>query len=133
MILAGLGTMAQTGSGISAARAQSRAAREEARSALLSSGAEAERIRSRTRFDLGKQRATIAASGLDPSSGSPLEFMLESARQGELEAQTVRYGGEFRRRSKLAEAKLARRQIPGLAFGGLARTGSIMGQWFAGA
>lgn len=43
---------------------------------------------------IGQQRLDYASAGVELSSGSPLETMLQQARDGELDAQTLLYNGE---------------------------------------
>ena len=57
---------------------------------------------------IGTQKALYAAAGVDISSGSPLLTFMETAEEGEKEAQYIRYGGEVEATSKLNEAKLNR-------------------------
>ena len=47
--------------------------------------------RQKTASLIGTQRATLAAAGLDPNSGSPLDLQSDSASLGELDAQTIRH------------------------------------------
>lgn len=44
----------------------------------------------RTRAIMGQQRAAIAASGLDPTMGTPAEILGESALFGEIDQQNIR-------------------------------------------
>lgn len=126
------GTAGKTLSDIQASRAGSRAARAEARSMRESAAFEEAQFRKRAAQLLAKQRAIGAASGVDISSGSPLTMMLDSAREAELEALSIRRSGEIGAEGKKFESRLARRRIPGQAFAGVAKTGSILSQWLGG-
>ena len=50
--------------------------------------------RDKIRKTIGQQRLDYASAGVELSSGSPLETMLQQARDGELDAQTLLYNGE---------------------------------------
>lgn len=124
-----LGIAGQTVSGIQSARTQSKFAKAEAESARQAAAAEEAADRRRTQRILSKQRAIGAASGVDISSGSLLEFILDSAKEAELSALNIRYGGALKSQSKLQESELAERTIPGIAFGGTAKGATILGEW----
>ena len=66
---------------------------------------------------------------MDISSGSPLLMMLDSAREAELETLSIRQGGEIGAQGKRFESELARRRIPGQAFAGIAKGGTILSEW----
>lgn len=51
-------------------------------------------------------RARALASGVIATEGSPLLVMMENARQAELEAQLVRFGGEIQAQGLEQESKL---------------------------
>lgn len=53
------------------------------------------RIRRENAYQLGKQRAAMAESGFDSSSGSALMLQGDSAANAELAALTERYKGEL--------------------------------------
>ena len=128
---------------IQSLRAQSRAANQEAKfreaeaASTRATAAAAEAAdRRRTAFLLSKQRAIGAASGLDIGSGTLLETALDSAREAELSALTVRQRGELaaigaEQEGAMAQSRsrLARRAIPGAIFGGAAQAGSVLSTW----
>lgn len=75
-----------------------------------------EQLRSQVRQFLGQQTATIGASGVD-NSGSVARLQEDAARQGELDALTVRnnayleaWGMKEQASSKRYEASVAKRQ-----------------------
>lgn len=125
--LAGIG--GKTISDIQASRGQARAARAEARSLRESAVFEEGQFRKRAAQLLARQRAIGAASGVDISSGSPLTMMLDTAREAELEALSIRRSGEIGAEGKKLESRLARAKIPGQLFAGAAKTGSILSEW----
>ena len=53
----------------------------------------------------GEQRAAVAQSGVDPSSGSALAIQQQSAEFGELDALTIRYEAQMRALGLLTEAE----------------------------
>ena len=57
---------------------------------------------------LGKQQAIFAASGVDPSSGSPLVQQIDLIKQGEIEALNIRAGGSLESSERMFEAGLAK-------------------------
>lgn len=78
------------------------------------------------RLALGKQEAVFAASGVDPSEGTPLFTMLDSIREAELEALSIRAQGGQAAQSRGFEGQLAgyrrrsiRSQIPWQIAGGV--------------
>ncbi len=100
--------------------------------------AEEEADRRRTDRILGKLRATGAASGVDITSGSALLLELDSAKEAELSALTVRQRGAVGAVGKRQEAALSRRQAQisrgrkGAAIGkGILRGASLLTE-FAG-
>lgn len=123
------GTAGATVSGVQSSIAQSKAAKAEAKSIRESAAFEEAQFRKRAQTLLAKQRAIGAGAGLDISSGSPLAIMLDSAREAEIEAQSIRRSGEIGAEGKKFESRLARGRIPGQVFGGVARGGSILSQW----
>lgn len=57
---------------------------------------------------LARQRARLAASGVDLSSGSALLAQMDAGGQAELEARMIRTSGEAKASNLLASAQLAR-------------------------
>lgn len=121
-----VGLIGQTLSGIQAARGQAAAAEAEAESIRESARFDEAQSRRRSAQIIAKQRAIGAASGIDPSTGTPLLLELDNARQAELEAQAIRTGAQNRVASRKFEARLARGRIPGIALSGVAKTGSVL-------
>ncbi len=92
------------------AEAQAQLASIEAGSIEDAARAEEAADRRRTAKILGKQRALQAASGVDVTSGSALLLELDSAKEAELSALTIRQRGEVGVRGKRQEAIFARQQ-----------------------
>lgn len=129
LALQAIGTIGQTAAQVQAARGQARAAEAEATSIREAAAFEETQSRRRSAQLMAKGLAIGAASGVDISSGSPLLLELDNARQAELEALNIRRTGEVAARGREFEARLARRAIPGLVFGGLAQSGSVLSSW----
>lgn len=68
---------------------------------------------------IAKQKAVAATAGLDISSGSPNELLLDSAYNAELNALNIRKQGRFNSDYYKTMAKRSKAQIPGIMFGGL--------------
>lgn len=64
--------------------------------------------RSKLRRLMGTQRALFAAAGVEIGTGTPLEVMLDTVREGEKEAQYIKWGGETEETRYLNEAQLQR-------------------------
>jgi len=142
-IAAIVGTAVSTYAAYESAAAQRRAAKseeefreQEAESIRQAAAYEERQFRRRITLLLGKQRAIVAESGLDPSIGSPLLLELDTVRQAELEALNVRRSGDLASSAKEFEARLARtrasyfgRQQALGVVGGVAGAGSILATW----
>ena len=129
LLISAVGTIGSTVAGISQARGQARAAELEGQMARDKAQIEERQYRSRAATILGKQEAIIGASGVDPSTGTPLEVMMDQARKAEEEALTIRYGGELEEYSARTRARQARGQIPGIIAGGIGQGGSLLSQY----
>lgn len=126
-----LQVVGQAGSAVAGSQASSanqRFAKVEAQQAIINAGIEERQSRRRAAQILSKQQAIAAASGLDTSSGTPLEVMLDSARQAEEEALLIRAGGEAKARAIKAGAALESSRASSAAFGGLAGAGLTLAQ-----
>lgn len=103
-------------------------------------GAEAEQQqRQRTQQVLGRQKAMMAANGLDISSGSAGDLLADTRRYGELDALTVRsnadreaYGYRAQAAQYGADAKMARRAGYLNAAGSLLTGASLVGPQLQG-
>lgn len=91
------GTAVGVVGGMQAAKAEAAASEYQAKQsrimaedALKRGAAEEQAQRRKTSALEGRQRAVMAASGLDIGSGSPLSILADTAQLGELDAQTVR-------------------------------------------
>ena len=83
----------------------------------------------------GRQRAAMAANGVDLSFGSPLDTIVDTAKMGEIDALNVRtnayreaYGYKVQGTNQLASAKLDRMRADAAVKGGyLDAVGTILG------
>ena len=123
-LLQSFGAIGSTGAQLASNIATSRVAKAE-RASELESAAYAERQYRRTAaLTMGQARATIAASGVSASSGTPLLLQLDNARQAEMEALNIRRTGEIRARTY----KTSVDYLTPISHG-VAKTGSILSQW----
>lgn len=79
---------------------------------------------------LAKNQARSAASGVDPSSGSPLEFDLEQAFNAGMQEQAIQWGGDLRKRAAKMGSYNVAQALPGQQAGALLQGGSQMAQWY---
>jgi hypothetical protein len=86
---------------------------------------EEHQFRRRAAILMGKQANIYGASGVDPSSGSPLVLTLDTVRQAELEAQNIKRTGQVGASASAFGANLQRYladrskgEIPFQALGG---------------
>ena len=75
---------------------------------------------------LGDRRAGLGASGIDPSTGSPLLATGDFAAEVELNARRIREGGELRATRLEQEAVLKRQAGANAKTGGLFGAGSSL-------
>jgi len=105
----------------------------EARSIEDAAAADEETDRRRTARILGKFRAAGAASGIDPTSGSLLLLELDSEKEAELSALTIRQRGALGAFGKRTGAKFSRQQAAiargrkgGIIAGGIFQGASLL-------
>lgn len=101
------GQYEQTQMQADAERQNARIAQENAERARLHAGLEEADIRRNARALAGRQRASIAESGIE-LSGTPLDVIEASQEDAELDALTARYNGELEARGLLNERDAAR-------------------------
>jgi hypothetical protein len=58
----------------------------------------------------GKQKLAYAAAGVDTDSGTPLDTMMQTAKDAEMDAANIIKGGELTSRNYLSQAELVRYQ-----------------------
>lgn len=89
---------------------QANVARMNARIASQQGGAREDQQRRENALRLGEQRAAMAQSGFDPSSGSALTLQGQSAANAELDALTTRYESQLQALSFNTQAANLKRQ-----------------------
>lgn len=109
-----------------AADYQAKIASNQAKAAAYSASVRARQERQRTRLIVGRQETLYGASGVSTDVGTPLLVMSESARQGELDALNIEYGGKLARGSFEAESKLRAYEADALLRSGYIRAGSTL-------
>jgi len=122
MIGVGLSTASQ----VQASKANAQAAKAESQQLQASQQMDMAATRQENRAVLSKQLAMSAASGVDTTSGSPLENALQSAYEGEMNALKIGYGYDIRRNAKRYEAGRYTAQIPYTIGSGVTRMGSSL-------
>lgn len=75
---------------------------------------------------ISSQRAAAAASGVDVSSGSPLELMSETAASGAYDALKIRYAGSVQAANYESQAALDRLQGQMYRTAGYSRAGATL-------
>jgi hypothetical protein len=94
----------------SAAKLNAQGAEMNAGLARQAAAVQAQDIEKRGRYLMGTQLARTAASGIDPTSGSPLQVMADSAAAEETNAQRALYQGEVSATGYFNQAKVMRYQ-----------------------
>lgn len=126
----------QAASGMSAAKSQARELRRQGDQELMAASIDASNLR----YAGGRQGSEIlaqqAASGVDVSGGSAADVGAEHARNVELDALRVQYGGVLKRHSAYTQAllinKAARAEATGTILGSLISAGKTASGGFGG-
>ncbi len=87
---------------------------------------EEQRHRIASERQAGTIRARLAASGIDPGSGTALLVQEDFAQEAELDALLIRSGGEARASTLLNEAELSGAKGSAAATAGFAKAGSTL-------
>lgn len=113
----------ETGSAVQAAKQNARQAKAEAEMLEAEGMAAESSSRTRSKIAQAEARAQIGASGAG-IEGSPLEILIENAKQAELEALNIRYSKQARVAARKQEAKFAKKTILPIILGGVAKGGA---------
>lgn len=127
-----LGTVGQAISGYQSAKYNEAASKQAAKNAELVAQQQADLDREKGKRLIGSQVAAGGASGIVPTEGSPAEVALQSARDSELRALDELFQGKVQATNFKNEANLYKQQATASIFGGLANTGSVLGNIYAG-
>lgn len=123
-----VGSIVEGNAGSAAAKANARIAGQNADIARAQGYAREESFRRRSRMELGEQAASIAQSGVDPTSGSALRTANQSATNAELDAMNIRYEGLMHGLGFDREAALERARAKQARIGGyMGAVASILG------
>jgi hypothetical protein len=110
-------------------------ANTQAKQAIESGAREEQMKRLQTSQLIGKQKAAMAANGVDLNFGSPLDTIVDTAKMGELDAQTIRTnsyreaydyrvkGANYTAEGKIDEAKARNAESAGF----MGAIGTILG------
>lgn len=108
--------------GYQAGKAGAKEARQAGEAEYQNSLFQEGQARTEADYRQGAENASVGASGLT-TAGSPLQVMAARARQQELEALTIRYGGESARRAYQSKANIADSDATGALISGIGRAG----------
>lgn len=126
-----VGTAYSTYTSMQAAKAAAKGSEMEAQSVENKTEFMEAQQRRENKIMQGRANAVVAASGVDPGSGSPLFMELDRIKQGEMEALSIRQGGQMAAMSARYEGKLHRGRIPSIIGAGVGQGGSILTQYIA--
>lgn len=106
--------------GMRSAQQNAAYAKADAQQALLQGDTEANRQR---RINAAQQAELVAQTGAQGTTmtGSPMEVYLENAKQGELQAQDLKYGAQLKARSYNQQADIYNREASASLFTGIAK------------
>lgn len=107
------------------AKYQSKIARNQAQAAKNAAEVAEQNRRERDRRIMAEQRALVGGSGLS-TEGAPLLVMLDSAKEAELDAIRLRYGGSLQSGGFLDQAKLFQFQGRQAAQAGTTQAGTTL-------
>lgn len=113
-----------TVSSVMGARGQAEQAKTEAELVAQEAVAAEKLSREASERQLATARTQIGASGAG-LEGSPLEVLIESTRQAELDALNIRYSGQLRESALKQGAKFARKTIFPTVLGNTLQAGSL--------
>ena len=131
MIISTVASAASTVATVMSGIQQGKAADAAAEQSKLNARAAAQDSRAETAAIQARARAVAGASGIDPVIGSPLEIMLQNAKDAELKAQRIVWEGNQQARQYKYQAGQARTGaiMSGIA-GGLKTGGGILGELY---
>jgi hypothetical protein len=111
-----------------AANYNAQIAEQQATAARQTASANADRQRRSAERQLGSMQAGYSASGVSSSEGSALDILSQSARDAELDYQTILHGGEMQARGYQNTANLERsRASNAMSSGYMSAAGTLIG------
>jgi hypothetical protein len=124
MKVAGVGL--DTYSNVMASDVQAKSEQAQARSIEQDTAFQIQQQQRDTKIQAGTNNATMAASGLDITRGSPLFQQLDLAKQSEIEKQSIQRSGTIAANNLRFDARMTRRQIPFQIARGAMQSASIL-------
>lgn len=126
MQVAGAGL--NTYSNVMSADINAKAEQARARSIEQDTAFQVQQQQRESKIQAGEQNATMAATGLDITRGSPLFQQLDFAKQSEIEKQSIQRSGTIEANNARFNARMTRRQIPFQIASGVLNAGSVLTQ-----
>lgn len=126
-----LGTVMGTGSQLGANKANAQAMEQEAQNTQQTAALQERQFRRSAGLQAAEGRALAASSGVRADVGSPLLQELDFAKQAELEAQTIRRGGQMQANATRYGIRLTNRSYLFTGVSGGMQAGSILSSFFA--
>lgn len=122
-IAAGAGVIGSVVSSMQSNNANADAAKVESKQAQINADLQAQQYDQNARRERSRAEAMIGASGVSSTSGSPLELLIHSAYNAELNKENIKRGGQIESNSLNRQASLYRGRNAGELVGGLGRVG----------
>jgi hypothetical protein len=120
------GTGLNTYSNVMASDVNAKSLQAQARSVEENTKFEVQQQQREAKIQAGTNNATMAATGLDITRGSPLFQQLDFAKQAEIEKQSIQRSGNIEAANKRFDARMTRRQIPFQIARGAMQSASIL-------
>ena len=125
-VISAIGAVQQGNAARSQANLQAQVLQQQAGRDRQQAAADEADFRTRQSRVLAARRAALGASGVDPSSGSPLLVSQDFAGETELQALRIRTGGEVQATRAEQQAQLQRFQGRAAQTSGFIRGGSLL-------
>jgi hypothetical protein len=118
-LVSAVGSMASGAAQANAANAQAAAYDRQAAAERIQANYNADRQRDKSIKLISSQRAAFGASGVDMSSGSPLDVIADTTRETELDVSAIRWNGEIKAQNFEMQAGASRAKASAAQTGGL--------------
>lgn len=128
MAVSAMSAISQASQQKNAANYNAQIAEQNATASRQAASANAERQKRSAERQLGSMQAGYSASGVSSSEGSALDILSQSARDAELDYQTILHGGEMQARGYQNTANLERsRAANAMSSGYMSAAGTLIG------
>lgn len=128
MAMTAISAISQASSEKNSANYNAKIADQNATAARLAADANAKRQKVNAEKSIGSMEAAFSASGVSSNEGSAIDVMAESARNAELDYQTIKHGGELQALGYENTARLERsRASNAMSKGYMSAAGSLIG------